>query len=396
MMRLLQIFGLIYVLFLSSPLFAQDGIVLDESGYKAVLERSKKEHKPVFYMMYTTWCTHCAKMKSEVFKDTAVANLMNKNFICASQDIDKGEGQMFKSKFKVKSFPTFLFLDENGTELYLLNGEYKTADFIREAKAALNPKQQIPYLEQQFMNDPGNADKCIAIMTALKKGRERSELSPYAQKYLSTLSDAQLVTENNWKIIANGVTDIESREFQYVLKHQKEFAAVSSPTRVKKKIINLVSEYLKPYTENLDSITYLKKRPIAKAINLHTTDSLIFTYDLLLFERTKNWTAYKKTAVASTEQFVWTDLKALKEIAQNYLLHIDDAKSLKLATTWALHTHELKESYESYMLIAKLYQKQNDLKSAILYATKARDLGKQMGWQAKDAGEMLLSLGVKS
>ena len=392
MKKLLQLLGLFYVLVLSVPVFAQKEVVFDESGYKAVLERAKKEH----YMIYATWCTHCNKMKAEVFKDTTVANLMNKNFVCAWQDIEKGEGEFLKKKFNVKSFPTFLFLDQNGQELYLLNGEYKKADFIRETKAALDPKQQIPYLEQQFMDDPGNADKCIALMIGLKKGRERTDLSPYAQKYLSMQSDAQLVSENNWKIIANGVTDIDSREFQYVLKHQKEFAAVSSPTRVKKKIINVVSEYLKPYTENMDSITYLKKRPVAKAINLHITDSLIFTYDLLLYERTKNWPAYRKVTTASTEQYVWTDVKTLKEICQNYLLHIDDEPSLKLATTWALHALELKESYESYLLVAKLYQKRNNIKSAVLYATKARDLGKQMGWKAKEADELLVALGVKS
>jgi len=98
----------------------------------------------------------------------------------------------------------------------------------------------------------------------------------------------------NWRIIANGVSDIQSRPFQYVLQHQKEFASVSSPVRVEKKIINIVTELLKPYADGLDTLNYKKNRPIAKTIQLHKTDSIIFTYDIQIAERTKNWSAYKK------------------------------------------------------------------------------------------------------
>ena len=395
MRYLLKSIALVYMLILSSDSFSQVGIVFDESGYKAVLERSKAEKKPVFYMVYATWCSHCNKMKEEVFTDPEVASFMNKNFICAWQDLEKGEGTMLKNKFGIKSFPYFLFLDGDGTVLYNIMGEFKSAGLLAEAKLALDPMQQLPYLEKQFMENPSNHDKCVALMTALRKGREREDLSPYALTYLRTVSDAELISANNWKVIANGVNNIESREFQYVLKHQKEFAAVSSPTRVKKKIINIVSEYLRPSTESLDTITYNKRRPVAKSINMPVSDSLVFTYDLLINERTKNWKAYKKIAAASTEAYVYSDLKSVKAIAQNYLMNVEDLPSLRLAIKWALHTSELKESYESYLLIAKLYKKTKDIKQSIVYATKAKDLGKQMGWQAKDAEELLLTLGVK-
>jgi thioredoxin-related protein len=384
-----------FLLIFTSGMTAQTEVRFDDSGLQSVLHRAKTEHKPVFYMLYASWCPHCTKMKAEVFKDSTVANFMNKNFICAWQDIEKGEGLMFKKKYNVKMFPSFLFLDENGTVLYHFNGEYKSAEFTAEAKIALDPQRQLPYLEKQFYADLSNSDKCIAFLTTLKKGSERAELNPHAQKYLATQSDAQLVSEKNWKIIANGVSDIESHPFRYVLQHQKEFAAVSSEKRVTKKIFYTVMELLQPYTDNLDTIHYVKDRAIAKTVGLQKTDSLVFRCDLVIAEKTKNWTGYKKAANESVEKYVWSDAKTLAEISNNYALHIADPSSLKYAIKWMQHALELKESYLADMALAKLYRKINDSKSAQVFAQKAKDFNGSFGFNTKEADDLLAELGAK-
>jgi thioredoxin-related protein len=183
-----------------SPITAQQKLDFDESGYQSILARSKKEQKPIFYMMYASWCSHCNKMKSEVFTDTLVINFMKKNFICASQDIEKGEGDFFRKKFGIRFYPTFLFLDEDGKELYHTSGEFTPTNLIAEAQNAMTKEKQFPYLEQQFLSDVSNSDKCLAYLTALNKGRDRNLLSPIAHQYLATQPDDKLVSANNWKI----------------------------------------------------------------------------------------------------------------------------------------------------------------------------------------------------
>jgi thioredoxin-related protein len=388
------LYSLLFVLF-TSAMMAQNEVHFDESGFQSVMHRSKMEHKPVFYMLYASWCPHCTKMKTEVFKDSTVANFLNKNFVCAWQDIEKGEGESFKRKFRIRSFPTFIFLDEKGTLLYHFNGEYNSAEFIAEVKNVLIPEKQLPFLEKQFYDDPSNVDKCLAFLVALKKGSERTELNPHAQKYFTTQSDAQLVTENNWRIIANGVSDIESRPFQYVLQHQKEFAAVSSPKRVQKKIMNIVMESLQPYTELLDTVNYSKKRAIAKTINLQKTDSLIFRYDLEIAEKTKNWSAYRKAANESVEKYVWTDAKALTDISRNYASDVIDLASLKYAIKWMQHALAIKESYDADIVTSKLYRKSGDTKSAVTYAQKAKNWNGALGFNTKEADDLLIELGAK-
>lgn len=380
---------------LSSKTWAQNELKFDESGYKAVLERSKKEHKPILYMLYATWCSHCNKMKHEVFKDSTVTKFMNTHFICAWQDAEKGEGAYFKNRFGILNYPTFIMMDEKGSELYDFSGEYTATNFISEMNTALNPQKQLPYLESEFKAEPNNSDKCLSYLYALNRGRDRRMISPVAMQYLATQQDSQLISANNWKIIANGVTDIQSREFQYVLKHQKEFEAVASPKRVERKIMNIVNEMLTPYMESKDSIAYASKRMIAKSITLRKVDSLVFVFDISIAEKNKNWTAYKKTTIEGTEKYVYNDAKTLLDISKNYLNFVADLASLKYAIQWTLQAIALNETYDAEIVVAKLYQKTHDLEAAKSWVNKAKTKNAAFGWSTKDADDLLLQLGTK-
>ena len=395
MKHFISISALFVILLFAQHSYAQEIMHFDEDGYQAAIQRSKKEHKPVLYMIYASWCQHCNKMKSEVLTDPEVKDFLTKNFVCAWQDIEKGEGEMFKKQFGVKMFPTFLFLDENGTVLYNINGELKSADLIAEAKTALTPEKQLPYLKKEFYADPGNADKCLAYITTLRKGKDRKELSQPAQVYLATQKDGQLVSAMNWRIIANAVTDVNTREFQYVLKHQAQFAAVASKARVQRKIVNIVEETIRPFAENLDTIGYKKVRADLKALNLKTADSLVFKSDVIIAENTGNWTAYKKATMDGAAQFAWDNGALLKQIAQNYLSHYPDNGSLKYAIKMAEQSEKLSESYDGYVLLSRLYIKINDKKTAIVYARKAKEMTVNLGWNSKDADALFIELGIQ-
>lgn len=386
------------LLFLSvtfQTITSQNKFVPVDIPYKTALETAKKENKPLFVMLYADWCPHCNLMKSEVLSDSSVQDFLNKNFICTYKNIEKEEGIALKNKFNTKSLPTFLFLDANENLIYALKGEMKKAEFLSELNYSLNPKMQLPYLEKEFLADPGNSDKFFTYLNTLKKGKDRTELSPATHTYLNTQSDKQLISELNWRVIANGVTDIKSREFQYVLNHQKEFAAVASQNRVDRKIESIVNELLRPLVDNLDTVNYYKQREIAKSIRLQKTDSLVFKYDLTLAERTEKWDFYKKVTLEDTQKLVWNDAAFLKEIGNTYFKHITDTESLKKAIFWVNHSLELNDSYDGNLLEAKLYNKIKDRKKALEYAKNAKAIAKEMDWNSKEADTLLAELNKK-
>ena len=391
-MRFLYMFFLCISL---QTLQSQNQFVPDDTPYKTALETAKKEGKPLFVMLYADWCPHCNLMKKEVFSNASVMDFLKKNYICVWKNIEKEEGIALKNKFNTKSLPTFLFLDSNETLLYALKGEMKTPEFMAEANNALNPKLQYPHLEAAFMADTSNATKYFELLNVLKKGRDRTELSIPTHIYLSTQSDAQLISETNWRIISNGVTDINSREFQFVLKHQKEFAAVASQNRIDRKIESIVNESLRPYVDNLDTINYFKQREIAKSMKVQKADSLVFKFDLTLAERTENWEFYKKVTLDETEKLVWNDASFLKEIGQTYFKHITDIESLKKSISWVKHSLELNDSYDGNLLTAKLYNKIKDKKSALKFAKNAKIISNEMNWNSKDVDALLAELNKK-
>ncbi|WP_305070286.1 thioredoxin family protein [Flavobacterium lipolyticum] len=331
-MRFLYLFFLFISLQTTS---AQNQFIPDDMPYKTALNNAKAQGKPVFLMLYADWCPHCNLMKKEVFSDPAVIDFLKKNYVCVWKNIEKEEGTALKNKFNTKSLPSFLFIDPaTETLLYALKGELKKEVFMTEVNNALNPKLQLPYLEKEFLADPSNVDKFFNYLNTLKKGKDRTDLSIPTHIYLNTQSDAQLISETNWRVIANGVTDIKSREFQYVLSHNKEFAAVASQSRIDRKTESIITESLRPYVDNLDTTNYYKQREIAKSIRLQKVDSLVFKFDLTLAERTEKWQFYKKVTLESTQKLVWNDASSLKDIGQTYLKHISDTESLKKSIVW--------------------------------------------------------------
>ncbi len=374
---------------------SQNQFVPDDTPYKKALETAKTEGKPLFIMLYADWCPHCNLMKKEVFSDPNVMDFLKENYVCIWKNIEKEEGIALKNKYNTKSLPTFLFLDSNETLLYALKGEMKTAEFMAEVKYALNSRMQLPYLEKEFLSDPSNSTKFLAYLNTLKKGKDRTDLFPPTHTYLNTQSDAQLVSEINWRIIANGVTEINSREFQYVLKHQKEFAGVASQNRVDRKIESIVTELLRPLVDNLDTVNYYKQREVAKSIRLQKTDSLVFKFDLTLAERTEKWKFYEKVTLSDTEKLVWNDASSLKDIGQTYLKHIKDTEGLKKSIFWVKHSLELNDSYDGNLLVARLYNKIKDKKSAIKYANDAKVICTELTWNPKEVDTLLAELNTK-
>lgn len=386
---------LLYICLSLQTIRAQNQFVPDDTAYKTALESAKVQGKPLFVMLYADWCPHCNEMKKQVFSDATVIEFLKKNYVCVWKNVEKEEGMALKNKFKTTSLPAFLFLNANETLLYALKGELKKEEFMAEANYALNPKIQLPYLEKEFMADPSNVTSYFNYLNILKKGRDRTELSIPTHLYLNTQSDAQLVSETNWRAIANGVTDINSREFQYVLNHQKEFAAVASQERIDRKIESIVNELLRPLVDNLDTINYSKQRKLAKSIRLEKIDVIVFKYDLTLAERTENWERYKKVTLEDAQQLVWNDGTFLKDIGQTYLKHITETESLKQAISWVKHSLELNNAYDGNLLVARLYTKIKDKNSALQYAKDAKGICTEMTWNTKEVDTLLAELGVK-
>lgn len=387
---------ILIVLFLCSYSIsnAQSKVLFEDSNYTDILKRSKTENKPMVVMFYATWCAHCNKMKSEVLKTPDLISYYQNTFVCMGINAESKEGLDLKSKFKgkfiIKAYPTFVFMDSNENVLNCISGEFKVEEFMNEAKNALNPATQFTTLKNAFYADVTNAENCIKyVIAARKAGLDATKI---AESYLNTKKPEELYTEANWKIMANGINNIDAPEIQLIANNKEAFAKVSSPTRVEKKLVFVVSDNLRPLAEALDTINYNKRRPIAEGFHIRKVDSLLFQYDILISENTKNWKNYRKTADANVEKYLWKNASNLVEVSSNYLNHINDKAALENAIKWSIQALTLGESLDKYILIAKLYQKEKNIPKAIEYAEKGKNFGSNLGWKTDDIDKLLIEL----
>lgn len=381
-------FILLFNLFLAGPeVIAQQVVHFSDGGYNKALEQSKTDHKPLFYYCYASWCPHSKKMRQELFTDPSVAEFYNRNFICVQQDMEKNEGIELHEQFKIKSYPTYIFIDSTGTTLYRLTGEFQPEQFVEEGKNAMTPSRQLPYLKKQFEKDHSNAGKCLDYLKALKRGG--LDYSLPVQQYFATQTDRQLLSETNWRMIANGTTDFNSREFGFVLSHRDEFASIASRERVERKIYNLVEQWLMPLASANDTAAYFAGSRQAAVTGLYMVDSLLFATDIFLLQLNSNWKSYRDETMRSADRLAGNNFMMLSDIARVYLDHVPDRYGLRQALVWAKKSLALNAEYGTYLLCARLCLKLDENEEALLYARQAKELAESYGWDHKEADELL-------
>ena len=118
-------------------LIAQEGIRFEQAAWTAVLSKAKAENKLVFIDVYTSWCGPCKIMVRDVFPQKVVGDKFNANFINFKIDAEKGEGIDVAKKYAVKAYPTYLFVNGDGTLVYRSVGSMPVEKFLSEATIAI-------------------------------------------------------------------------------------------------------------------------------------------------------------------------------------------------------------------------------------------------------------------
>ena len=104
----------------------KDGIAFLKGSFADALQQSKIEKKPIFLHVYATWCGPCKKLKRTSFKDDAVGQYYNKNFINVMVDGETEEGRALVYHYQISSYPTLLIVDSNGRRLAKAEGFMET------------------------------------------------------------------------------------------------------------------------------------------------------------------------------------------------------------------------------------------------------------------------------
>lgn len=215
---------LILVLLLTPKISAQ-GISFEHGTFKEALAKAKAENKLLFMDCYTTWCGPCKVMSRDVFPQKGVGDYINAGFISIKVDMEKGEGIDLATNYNVKAYPTLLFINSDGKVVHSLIGSANAEDFIKQAKIAFKPSEQIEYLEKQF--ESGNRDLVWVskYVKALYNAYKLEEIAKVGKQVIPLMKADQYATDEGFTILSYVGINYKGKEYNYILKNKSAFIA---------------------------------------------------------------------------------------------------------------------------------------------------------------------------
>lgn len=118
---------LLLLLILASSLFAK----VEWSDMFDAYDDAQASDKIVMIMLSRKGCPGCEYMKSVVFEDKEVMELLKEGFISVELDVQE---DFVPENLEYFATPTFYFLDKNEKILKRINGGEKAKDFIKTLK----------------------------------------------------------------------------------------------------------------------------------------------------------------------------------------------------------------------------------------------------------------------
>jgi thioredoxin-related protein len=377
-------------LFIGAIAFAQ-GIKFEDTNFKTILAKAKKENKLVFIDAYASWCGPCKLMVKNVFPQKAVGDYYNSHFVNAKIDMEKGEGIDLAKKYNVKAFPTYLFVDGNGEVVHRTLGYVEENDFIQFAKDAGDPSKRIGTLKQRFENGEKDPEflKNLAELTMYNDSEFAGRVM---ERYLSGKTE---LDRGDVQMLLTGAQNTDSPLYKMFQARKAEITKILPAEKYDAidKNIKINSIFKKSY--NADTKTWNDSYFMTEAQKFLTKDEAekilkrakagralkdkdIPTYEKLSLE------LYKDTSAANSEE--------LNSIAWNFFENVNTKSSLEKAVTWAQESVKKNENYANTDTLANLYNKIGDKKNAKLWAEKSIELAKKEGQDSADTEKLLKTL----
>jgi thiol-disulfide isomerase/thioredoxin len=337
--------------------------------WSEILAQAKNENKLIFMDAFASWCGPCKWMVANIFTNDSVADFYNKTFICTSIDMEKGEGLSLRNKFDVRAYPTLLFINPQGEMIHKKVGAaQKIQDYINLGLIALNPDECLIAYNKKYSK--GDRDPLFIRTYLARLADAYLPLTDVLQKYFASLKEEELLNRTSWNIIYNYVNDMNSKEFAFLVNHEKDFDKISTKDSVENKISDVYLRSLVQLSRNAqmtDSSYNGLKRKI-KESGFSGADKVIFSSDLNLYYTRGDKQKYLDLAYTGLDKYYPEDYTMLNRISWN-VLQLCSVYDLSQSKKYL----EKAQSWVKKSLAAKSDHANNDVYAQILFKLGKKD-----------------------
>ncbi|PRA92485.1 thiol:disulfide interchange protein [Chryseobacterium sp. MYb7] len=389
-MKKLSIF---FTFFIGAYALSQTGIKFEEGNFASILAKAKKESKPVFIDAYTSWCGPCKLMAKSIFPLATVGDYYNTHFINFKIDMEKGEGLKIAKKYNIKSYPTYLFLDEKGEEIHRTVGYAEENEFIQFAKDANDPNKRLPALKKKFENGESSPEflKNLAVLAGMSD--DRTFASKVLERYFST---QPAITSQDITQLMMNIESMEDPLYKVFQNKKEDIIKITSKNDYEEfdKGIKLKYVYKKAYnksTKVLDENYYLTE--VQKFLEKKEAEKNLQDLKANIALDNKDYKTYEKIMLKMYENYSNVEPMDLGFAAWGFANNdITNKSSIEKAVLWAHKAIEKQPQVIHMLTLARLYNKIGDKKNAKIWAEKSIGLAKTSGHDSSEAEEFLKKL----
>ncbi len=378
-------------IFISFFSFAQDGIQFQELPFKDLVAKAKKEKKLVFIDAYASWCGPCKMMEKNVFVTKSVGDFFNKNFVNARIDMEKGEGREVATKFGVRSYPTYLFLNGDGELVSQNYGYMEESMFLLMAQDVNSPNNAKGSLKERFAKGEKDPEFLINIIK-LNSTSDFEFAKKASERYFENKKKTEELTKDEIGYLLYFLKSTEDPNYKVFVSRKAEVIKFLPEKTYSDFDHQLVLS--KVVAQSIDE----KNKQINEDYFMKTAEPLVGKEEALTklnqtklayYEQTANFAEYEKTALEYYKKTDSFDPNELLKAAWIFSEHVKNKLSLKKAAEWAEQSVMRGETSENTYILAKIYFLTGNTGPAKSFAEMSRNIAVQNNKDASLAEELL-------
>ncbi len=378
----MRLFLLLFTVFVCFQTGSAQGIQFRKGTLEEILSLAQKEQKLVFIDAYTTWCGPCKAMSQNVFTKSAAGKYFKEHFISMKMDMEKGEGPATGLKYVVKSYPTLLFVDSEGTLVHKVAGYQSVDNLLQQAKKALNPKSSLSAMEERYNIGDRNPDFLEKYLNLRYSLHDQSH-GPVLEEYLKTKKDwskPKIV-----KIIYKNVVDADSPSFKYMVENKELFYRQFGTVKVGRKIQSLLERKMNDKKVTLEELQNIYRKIYKGEKGELEASKVRMTY----YRRKGMRNEFALAAINHYKKFPSQNAEELNEVGITFFEAINKKKYLKKGIKLVKQSIKLDSNAENNLTLAQLYYKIKKKKKARRAALNSIMLAKAQDEDYDEADELL-------
>lgn len=202
-----------------------EGIRFEKGALDGAKAKARESGRLIFVDAYTTWCGPCKYMSANVFTQDEAGAYFNRHFVNIKLDMEKGEGKAFAKQYKVRSYPTLLFIDADGKVVHRAVGARDAEALVKLGRMANDPEQNLAGARKRFEAAPN--DPKAAYAYAMASDEAGSGDRNAAETYRGAVSGDDWFTAGNWRFIQAYAGELDDPLFELAAKNRARFETVA-------------------------------------------------------------------------------------------------------------------------------------------------------------------------